>query len=630
MEEKDKNYSAKNIKVLQGLEAVKQRPSMYIGSTGKDGLHHLVYEVVDNSIDEALAGFCDHVVVIIHKDGSLSVKDNGRGIPVDKHPQFKKPAMEIALTKLHAGGKFEKSAYAISGGLHGVGISVVNALSIRLKAVVRRDGNIYQQEYKNGDPINAMKVVGKTGKNDTGTEIRFAPNSDIFSTTEFDFVVLKKRLQEIAYLNPVKIELIDERDGKKEVFHYQGGLVDFVQHINKSKNTLHKPIYFKRQENGTVVEIAVQYTDGYNENIFGFVNIINTTEGGTHISGFKTALTRAINDYITKKGLLKNSKLSGDDAREGITAIVNIKMMEPQFEGQTKTKLGNSEMKGIVDSMAYLALTEFLEENPNVSNKIAQKVVASANAREAAKKARDLVRRKSSIGGLSGLPGKLADCSSKKSENTELYIVEGDSAGGSALQARNSEYQAILPLKGKILNVEKSNPTKALSSEEILNLITAVGTSVKENFDIGKLRYGKIIIMTDADTDGGHISTLLLTFFFRYMPELIENGNIFLAVPPLYRVRAKGKDLYVYTEDELKKTIGKVGKADINRFKGLGEMNASQLWDTTMDPKKRILKKVTIDDAVLADETFSMLMGDVVGPRRKFIQVNANIAELDI
>jgi len=630
MADKNAGYNAENIKVLEGLEAVRKRPAMYIGGTGKDGLHHLVYEVVDNSIDEALAGFCDTVIVTMHKDGSLSVKDNGRGIPTDMHPQYKRPAMEIALTKLHAGGKFEKSAYAVSGGLHGVGVSCVNALSTHLRATVKRDGKIFQQEYSIGVPKYNMKVIGKTtNKNDSGTEIQFVPDPEIFSTTVFDFNVLKKRLQEIAFLNPVKIVLKDECNGKEETFHYQGGLLDFINHINKSKGPLHKPIYFKRKDEDNEVEVVIQYTDGYSENIFGFVNIINTTEGGTHISGFKTALTRAINDYITKKGLLKNDKLSGDDAREGVTAIVNIKMKEPQFEGQTKTKLGNSEMKGIVDSMAHLALIEFFEENPAVASKIAQKVVASAKAREAARKARDLVRRKTSIGGLSGLPGKLSDCSSKKTENTELYIVEGDSAAGSSKMARDKEFQAILPLKGKILNVEKSNPTRALSSEEIINLITAIGTNVREGFDITKLRYNKIIIMTDADVDGQHIMTLLLTFFYRYMPKLIESGNVYVAYSPLYRVRKK-KDYYVYSDEELKKLVEQIGgNPDIQRFKGLGEMNPQQLWDTTMDPKKRILKRVGIEDAVIADETFSMLMGDVVGPRRKFIEVNADIAEVD-
>ncbi len=626
-----KEYKAEQIKVLEGLEGVRKRPAMYIGGTGKDGLHHCVYEVVDNSIDEALAGFCDTVEIIIQKDGGLTVKDNGRGIPVDMHPVYKKPALEIALTKLHAGGKFEKSAYEISGGLHGVGVSCVNALSIKLKAVVKKNGIKYQQEYKIGKPLYPMKIIGRIGKEDHGTEITFYPDSEIFSTIEFDFNYLKKRLQEIAFLNSVvKIILKEEKTGKKEIFHYEGGLKEFVKYINKSKTVLHKPIYFKREDNGNIIEVAIQYSDGYNENIFGFVNTINTTEGGTHISGFKTALTRAINDYANKKGLLKNIKIEGNDVREGITAVVSLKMRDPQFEGQTKTKLGNSDMKGIVDSMVYLALGEFLEENPAVANKITQKAIASSKARSAAKKARDLVRRKSAIGGLSGLPGKLADCSSKKHEKTEVYIVEGDSAAGSSKMARDKEFQAILPLKGKILNVEKSNPTKALSSDEIINLITAIGTGVKENFDMSKLRYNKIIIMTDADVDGSHIRTLLLTFFFRYMPELIENGNIYVAVSPLYRIRKK-KDYYVYSDDELNRKVKELGgNPEVQRFKGLGEMNPTQLWDTTMNPKTRILKKVNMEDAVIADETFSMLMGDVVGPRRKFIETNANIAEVDI
>ena len=624
------DYKAKSIKVLEGLEAVRKRPAMYIGSTGKDGLHHLVYEVVDNSIDEVMGGYCTQIEVTINKDGSLTVIDNGRGIPVDMHPQYKKPAMEIALTKLHAGGKFEKDAYEVSGGLHGVGVSCVNALSIKLNAVVKREGKIYQQEYKIGKPIYKMKIIGKCDKKETGTTITFWPDTDIFSTIVFDYAVLKKRFQEIAFLNSaVKILLKDERTGKKEILHYEGGLVEFVKHINHSKTTLHKPIYFKREDEGNIVEVAIQYNEGYNDTIFGFVNTINTTEGGTHISGFKTALTRAINDYVSKKGMLKNEKLSGDDVREGLAVVISIKMQEPQFEGQTKTKLGNSEMKGIVDSMVSVALMEFLEENPSVAKKIVDKVVASAKARNAAKKARDLVRRKSAIGIGSGLPGKLADCSSKKTEKTELYIVEGDSAAGSSKMARDKEYQAILPLKGKILNVEKSNPTRALSSDEIVNLITAMGTSVKENFNIDKLRYSKIIIMTDADVDGQHITTLLLTFFFRYVPELIENGNVYIAVSPLYRIR-KGKDRYVYSDDEMKKVLKELGgKADIQRFKGLGEMNPQQLWDTTMNPKTRILKRVMIEDAVLADETFSMLMGDVVAPRRKFIEINADIAEVD-
>ncbi|MBR9706246.1 DNA topoisomerase (ATP-hydrolyzing) subunit B [Candidatus Pacearchaeota archaeon] len=625
-----KDYKAENIKVLEGLEAVRKRPAMYIGGTGKDGLHHLVYEVIDNSIDEHMGGFCDTIWVTINKDGSVTVRDIGRGIPVGIHPTFKKPALEIALTKLHAGGKFEKSAYQISGGLHGVGVSCVNALSTNLKAVVRRDGKIHQMEFNIGKPKYKLKIMGKCDKKDTGTEITFHPDKSIFSTVEFDFNVLKKRLQEIAFLNSgVKIILEDMRNGKKELLHYEGGLMQFAEHINKNKTALHKPVYFKRENaDGTVVEVAMQYNDGYNENIFGFVNTINTTEGGTHISGFKTALTRTINDYANKKGMLKNIKLSGDDVREGLTAIISLKMREPQFEGQTKTKLGNSEMKGTVDSIVSVALAEFLEENPGISKKIADKSVSSAKARSAARKARDLVRRKTIVG-FSGLPGKLADCSSKKTENTEIYIVEGDSAAGSSKMARNKEFQAILPLKGKILNVEKSNPTKALSSDEIINLITAIGTGVKENFNLAKLRYSKVIIMTDADVDGSHIRTLLLTFFFRYVPELIENGNIYVAVSPLYRVRKK-KDYYVYSDAELKRTIARLGGGDVQRFKGLGEMNPQQLWDTTMNPKTRILKKVNIEDAVLADETFSMLMGDVVGPRRRFIETNAKIAEVDL
>ncbi len=625
-------YSAKSIKVLEGLEAVRRRPAMYIGSTGKDGLHHCFYEVIDNSIDEVQAGVATLIEVIINNDGSLTVIDNGRGIPVDKH-ESGKSALEIVMTKLHAGGKFESKAYQISGGLHGVGVSCVNALSIKLIVQVKREGKLYEQTYKRGEPQSAVKVVGSAEKGETGTIVTFWPDEEIFSTTNFDFSVITARVRELAFLNPsAKIIVRDERTEKKlkEEFHYDGGLIEFVKWVNRSKSAIHKPIYFQKKTDSTIVEVAVQYVDGYQDNIFGFVNTINTVEGGTHISGFKTALTRAINDYSEKKGLLKNEKLNGDDVREGLTAIISLRMKEPQFEGQTKTKLGNSEVKGYVDSMASVAFTEFFEENPDIANKIANKCVSAAKAREAAKKARDLVRRKS-IGGFSGLPGKLADCSSKKVETTELYIVEGNSAGGSAKMARDKEFQAILPLKGKPLNVEKAAPVKVLSSEEIVNLITAIGTGIKENFDISKLRYSKIIVMSDADVDGQHIRTLLLTFFYRYVPELIDNGNIFVAMSPLYRIRFKGKDTYVYSDEELEKEIKKIeGKADVQRFKGLGEMNPQQLWDTTMDPKKRILKKITIDDAVRADEIFSMLMGDVVGPRRKFIEKNANIAEIDI
>ena len=626
-------YSAKSIKVLEGLEAVRMRPAMYIGSTSKDGLHHCFYEVIDNAIDEVQAGVATLIEVIINKDGSLTVIDNGRGIPVDKH-ESGKSALEIVMTKLHAGGKFESKAYQISGGLHGVGVSCVNALSSKLIVQVKRSGKTYEQVYKRGVPQSVVKVVGSAKDGETGTSVTFWPDDQIFSTLNFDFSVIVNRVRELAFLNPsCKIIVNDEREGKKEEFHYDGGLVEFVKWINRSKSPIHKPIYFKKEADSTIIEVSVQYVDGYQENIFGFVNTINTVEGGTHISGFKTALTRAINDYASKKGILKNSdKLAGDDTREGLTAIVSIRIKNPQFEGQTKTKLGNSEVKGYVDSLSSIALGEFFEENPDIANKIANKCVSAAKAREAAKKARDLVRRKSIVG-FSGLPGKLADCSSKKVETTELYIVEGDSAGGSAKMARDKEFQAILPLKGKPLNVEKAMPVKVLGNDEIVNLITAVGTGIKENFDIKKLRYAKVIIMTDADVDGQHIRTLLLTFFYRYVPELIENGNIYVAMSPLYRIRNKGRSQYVYSEEELEKEIKKLGgdgKADVQRFKGLGEMNPDQLWETTMDPKKRILKKITVDDAVRADEVFTMLMGDAVGPRRKFIEINANIAELDI
>lgn len=630
MVEQNKDYNAESIKVLEGLEGVRRRPAMYIGGTGKDGLHHLVYEIVDNSVDEALAGHCKNIIVSINKDGSVTVTDDGRGIPVDMNKQYKMSALEMVFTKLHAGGKFDKDTYKISGGLHGVGASVVNALSTKLIVRVKRDGKIYEQTYKRGTTTGGIETVGKCEKNETGTIVRFYPDSEIFSTLNFDFTVLKKRFQEMCFLNAgLRIILTEEATAKKEEFYSAGGLIDFIQHITHSKSPLHKPVYFKKQVDTTMIEVAIQYTESYNENIFGFVNTINTTEGGTHISGFKSALTGVINDYAKKKNMVKDVDIEGDDTREGVNAIISLKLSEPQFEGQTKTKLGNSEVKGIVDSAVTSALSEFFEENPPIANKIVQKVIASAKAREAAKKARDLVRRKSALG-FTGLPGKLADCSSKKFEKTELYIVEGDSAAGSSKMARDKEYQAILPLKGKILNVEKANPVKALSSEEVVNLITAVGTGVKENFLMDKLRYNKVILMCDADVDGQHITTLLLTFFFRYMPQLIENGNIYIAVSPLFRIR-KGKDIYVYSEEEKEKTVKSLGgKADVQRFKGLGEMNPQQLWDTTMNPKSRILKKVSIEDAVMADETFSMLMGDEVGPRREFIQKNAHIAEIDI
>jgi len=622
-------YTGKQIKVLEGLEGVRLRPSMYIGSTGKEGLHHLVYEVVDNSIDEALAGFCTVIKITINKDNSVEVEDNGRGIPVDIIPQYKKSALELVITKLHAGGKFDKKAYMISGGLHGVGISVVAALSKKMIAEIKREGKIYRQEYERGKPITQVKVTGECEKENTGTKIIFFSDSDIFSATEFDFNILATRMRELAFLNAgLKIILKDERKDKKEEFQYSGGLIEFVKWLNKSKEILHKPIYFKKTTDSTIIEIAVQYNSGYQENIFGFVNTINTVEGGTHIIGFKTALTRVINDYTQKQGILKNENLTGDDVREGLTAIVSLKIPEPQFEGQTKTKLGNSEVKGYVDSVVTTALAEFFEENPQIARKIATKASESAKARIAASKARDMIRRKSAFGS-GGLPGKLKDCASRKAEKTELFIVEGESAGGSSAQARNKEYQAILPLKGKILNVEKAAPVKVLSSEEIANLVTAIGTGVGEQFNLDKLRYGKIIIMADSDVDGSHIRTLLLTFFFRFMPELIENGNIYIAVSPLYKIRKK-EDIYVYSEEELKKTIDKIGQANVTRFKGLGEMNPQQLWETTMNPATRLLKKVTIDDAVEADRTFSVLMGDDVEPRKQFIIERAHEAFVDI
>ena len=625
-----KEYSSSSIKVLEGLEGVRQRPAMYIGSTGKDGLHHLIYEAVDNSVDEALAGFCKKILVTLNKDGSATIEDDGRGIPVDLHEKFKIPAVQVALTKLHAGGKFDKKTYQISGGLHGVGISCVNALSKKLTVEIKREKKIYTQEYSRGDAKTKLSVIGKS--EDTGTKITFFPDEQIFSTIDFDYKVLETRFREIAFLNAgLRIILKDEKKNKQEEFFYSGGLIEFVKWVNKSKDVLHKPIYFKRDSTDLSAEVSVQYNSSYKDSIFGFVNTINTVEGGTHVSGFKTALTRVINDYAKKTSLLKNGNgLSGDDVREGLTAIISIKIAHPQFEGQTKTKLGNSEVKGLVDSLVSSALSEFFEENPSIAKKIASKALDAAKARLAAKKAKDLVRRKNAFS-LGGLPGKLSDCSSKKSEFTELYIVEGESAGGSAKQARDKETQAILPLKGKILNVEKSNPAKALSSEEIANMITAIGTGVGEEFDVSKLRYNKVVIMTDADVDGEHIKTLLLTFFFRFMPKLIEQGHVYAAMPPLYRIRKGQKDHYVYSDEELKKFKSKIeGNLLVTRFKGLGEMGLEQLWDTTMNPKTRKVKKIYIEDAVEADRIFSMLMGDDVQSRKEFIQENAKEAELDV
>lgn len=632
-EENKKNYSAENIKVLEGLEGVRKRPAMYIGSTGKEGLHHLVYEVVDNSVDECMAGVCNTIKVTLNPDDSVTVEDNGRGIPIDNHPIYKKSVLEVIITKLHAGGKFDKGAYSVSGGLHGVGISVVAALSKKMRVEVKRDGKIYMQEYKIGIPQNDVSVIGDYQGKENGTKITFYPDDTIFSTTAFDFNYLATRFREIAFLNAgLRIIFTDAKNDKKEDFVYAGGLIEFVRWLNRTKGVLHaKPVYFKRQDSDFAVEVSIQYNDSYNDNIQSFVNTINTIEGGTHVAGFKTALTRVINDYSEKKGITKKGeRLEGDDVREGLTAVISAKVKEPQFEGQTKTKLGNSEIKGIVDSMTTSALAEFFEENPSIANTIAKKATEALRAREAAKKAKDLIRRKNALGS-GGLPGKLADCSSKKAEETELYIVEGQSAGGTAKGARDRDTQAILPLRGKILNVEKANHAKALSSEEIGNLITAIGTGVGDHFDIEKLRYGKVIIMTDADVDGAHIKTLLLTLFYRYVPELIDSGHIFVAVAPLYKIRKGQKDTYVYSDEELKSVLkNSSGDPEVSRFKGLGEMNDEQLWDTTMNPKTRILKQVSVADAIEADETFSILMGNAVAPRRQFIEENAKTAEVDL
>jgi len=632
----NKDYSARDIKVLEGLEAVRKRPGMYIGSTDKYGLHHCVYEVMDNSVDEHMAGFGNEIRITINKSNSVTIEDDGRGMPVDIHPVYKRPAMEIAITKLHAGGKFDNKTYAVSGGLHGVGISVVSALSKNMTAEVQKEGKVYAQSYKIGIPVADLKVVGSCQPKKHGTKITFTPDDTIFTTLDFDYKTLATRFRETCFLNAgLKITFTDLRNEKirSDSFCYEGGLVEFVKWLNKTRKPIHqKPIYFKRKENGTITEVAIQYSDSYNENIQGFVNTINTIEGGTHVVGLKTALTRVINDYGAKKGTLKKGqKLMGNDVREGITAIISVKMQEPQFEGQTKTKLGNGEIKGIIDSMATAALTDFLEENPAVGKAILNKATAALKAREAAKRAKDLVRRKNALSVGSGLPGKLADCSSKKKENTELYIVEGDSAGGTAKGGRDRETQAILPLRGKILNVEKSSPARALSSEMISNMITAIGTSVGDSFDINKLRYNKIIIMTDADVDGQHIKALMLTLFFRYVPQLIEAGHIFVAVAPFYKIKKGMKEYYVYNNEELKKKSTELGgKLEIGRFKGLGEMNDEQLWATTMNPKTRRLKQVSIEDGIEADETFSLLMGDAVAPRRAFIEENADKAEVDL
>ena len=637
MEKFEHEYGADQIQVLEGLEAVRKRPGMYIGSVSVRGLHHLVYEIVDNAVDEALAGYCKNIYVKIEPGNIISVEDDGRGIPVDIHPKTGISAAETVYTVLHAGGKFGgDSGYKVSGGLHGVGSSVVNALSQWTEVTIQRDGGIYQMSFEKGKTVKPLEKVGQSDK--TGTTVRFLADDTIFETLQYEFEVLENRFREMAFLTKglrITIEDLREETPKKGDFCYEGGLVSFVEYLNKNKEKLHpSPIYIEKQ--GDVpVEISIQYTSAYSENIYTFVNNINTLEGGTHLEGFKRAVTKVFNDYARSHNILKekDSNLQGEDIREGITAVVSVKVKEPQFEGQTKTKLGNSEVTGVVQSMVNEALSNFLEENPSVAKAILEKCVSASRAREAARKARELVRRKSALE-TSTLPGKLADCSSKNAEECEVYIVEGDSAGGSAKQGRDRKFQAILPLWGKMLNVEKSRADKIYNNDKLQPVILAVGAGIGSDFDITKIRYGKVIIMADADVDGAHIRTLLLTFFFRYMRPLIENGNVYLAQPPLYKISKKGmKDLYCYTDEEMEKAIKEIGRdgIGIQRYKGLGEMNPEQLWETTMDPERRVLIKVKLDDAIKADEIFTILMGDEIAPRRQFIEENAKyVKNLDI
>ena len=635
------NYGGDQIQILEGLKAVRKRPGMYIGSTSSKGLHHLVYEIVDNSVDEALAGYCSTIEVQINSDNSITVKDDGRGIPVDINTKTGKPAVEVVFTILHAGGKFGGGGYKVSGGLHGVGASVVNALSEWLEVKVYRENNIYFQRYERGDVKNELKIIGTYEGENAGTEVTFLPDKKIFEETVYDYKVLKTRLRETAFLTKnLRIVLRDDREEKKEnVFHYEGGIKEFVSYLNKGKEPLFEQIiYCEGNKNNVYVEVAFQHNDSYSENVYSFVNNIVTPEGGTHLEGFKRALTKTFNEYARAKKILRESEsnLDGEDIREGITAIISVKLEDPQFEGQTKQKLGNSEARGAVDSVVSEQLTYFLEQNPNVAKTICEKSVLAQRARDAARKARDLTRKAKTALDGNGLPGKLADCSDKNPANCEIYIVEGDSAGGSAKTARDRSTQAILPLRGKILNVEKARLDRILGNAEIKTMITAFGTGIHEDFDIIKLRYHKIIIMTDADVDGAHIATLLLTFFYRFMPELIKQGYVYLAQPPLYQVSKNKKTWYAYSDAELNEIlteIGRDGNNKIQRYKGLGEMDAEQLWDTTMDPKTRILKKVLYDETMLSeiDLTFTTLMGDQVEPRREFIEANAKFVEnLDI
>ncbi|MCY0888814.1 MAG: DNA topoisomerase (ATP-hydrolyzing) subunit B [Alicyclobacillaceae bacterium] len=635
-EQKEPLYDESQIQVLEGLEAVRKRPGMYIGSTSARGLHHLVWEIVDNAVDEALAGRCDRIVVQVHEDNSVTVTDNGAGFPVGIHHKTGRPAVETALTVLHAGGKFGGSGYKVSGGLHGVGASVVNALSSWMRVEVHRDGNVYEQEYERGVPMYDLRIIGTT--NHTGTTVSFRPDSEIFTeTTVFDADILQNRLRELAFLNAgLEIVFTDERiEGKTNVYHYSGGVAAFVEYLNKSRDVLHEqPVFVAGKKDEVTVEIALQYNDGYSTTLFSFANNINTHEGGTHEAGFKSALTRVINDYARKANAIKeaDNNLSGDDVREGLTAIVSVKVPEPQFEGQTKTKLGNSEVRGIVESLFGEKLQTFLDEHPSVAKKILEKSIMAARAREAARKARELTRRKSALE-VSSLPGKLADCSSRDPSICELYIVEGDSAGGSAKSGRDRNFQAILPIRGKIINVEKARLDKVLSNEEVRSIITASGTGIAEEFDISKARYHKVVIMTDADHDGSHIRILLLTLLYRFMRPLIDAGYVYVAQPPLYKV-SKGKTVrYAYSDQELERYLQEIGRNGVNlqRYKGLGEMNPEQLWDTTMDPKTRTLLRVTTEDAMAAETTFSILMGDKVEPRREFIEEHARyVRNLDV
>ncbi|MCC6256118.1 MAG: DNA topoisomerase (ATP-hydrolyzing) subunit B [Ignavibacteriaceae bacterium] len=650
------DYSAKNINVLKGLEAVRKRPAMYIGDVSSRGLHHLINEVVDNSIDEALGGYNDRVIVTIKKDGSVSVEDRGRGIPVDMHPVEKRSALEVVMTVLHAGGKFDKDSYKVSGGLHGVGVSVVNALSEKMTAEIRRDNKIYFQEYRQGIPVEKVKQIGTYKGDQTGTIITFMPDKEIFKATKFNFETVAERLRELAYLNKeVTMILKDENDGQEETFRFKGGLIDFVKYLDEHRTALHKPVYIEGEKENTPVEIAFEYSDSYSENVHSYVNNINTIEGGTHLVGFRTALTRTLNNYAYKNNLIKeNNKitLTGDDFREGLTAVLSVKVMEPQFEGQTKTKLGNSEVKSVVETIVGEKLSEYLEENPSVGKKIIDKCMRAAEAREASRKARDLVRRKNALDSMH-LPGKLADCSINDPEHCEIYIVEGDSAGGSAKQGRDRRFQAILPIKGKILNVEKAKLNKILENQEIQAMVAALGAGIGEEFNPEKSRYGKIILMTDADVDGSHIRTLLLTFFYRHMKELITSGRVYIAQPPLYKVKKGKEEHYAFDDEERDKVLkqfrkdmkAKAGVVEdddevdeegqpkgvtISRYKGLGEMNPEQLWSTTMNPETRTVLQVNVESAAAADKIFETLMGDAVEPRRAFIEKHAKYAKLDI